>query len=152
LITIDGVGSDRTYQVIRVVRAAVLYFAVVFAAGFILGTLRFILVIPLVGTRAAELIEMPVMLAICYFTASWLIARLAIPFTIVGRLGIGLIALAMLLGAELGIVLWLQHLSLSDYLRDRDPVSGTAYVVSLLLFAAFPLIVHRAANADVLRN
>ena len=145
-------NSDRTYKIIRAVRAAVLYFAIVFAAGFVLGTIRLLFVIPLVGVRAAELIEMPVMIAISFLTASWLIAKLKIPFAIGARLAIGLVALALLLFAEVILIVWLQHQGLVENIKNRDPISGIAYSISLLLFAAFPLIVRRRSNANILRN
>ena len=47
----------------QVVKAGVLYFALVFGVGFVLGTIRTLLVVPRVGTRKAELMEMPIMLA-----------------------------------------------------------------------------------------
>ena len=51
-------------------KAGVAYFAVVFAAGFGLGVIRMLVVIPRVGETVAVLIEAPVMLGI-----SWPVAR-----------------------------------------------------------------------------
>ena len=48
----------------QVVKAGVLYFALVFEAGFVLGTIRTLWVFPRIGTRTAELMEMPIMLAV----------------------------------------------------------------------------------------
>jgi hypothetical protein len=137
------VNSDRTFETIRLVRAAVLYFAIVFAAGFVLGTIRFIVVIPLVGVRSAELIEMPFMVAICYLTARGVISRLRISYTVGGRLAMGMIALVLLLAAEVFVTVWVQRQSVTDYLQNRDPISGMAYLISLVLFAVFPLLVKR---------
>lgn len=120
-----------------------LYFAIVFAAGFVLGTIRLLFVTPLAGVRTAELIEMPVMLAVCYLTARGLIAKLRIPYTFGGRLAMGMIALVLLLAAEILLTIWLQHQSLTEYVENRDPISGTAYLISLMLFAIFPLLVRR---------
>jgi hypothetical protein len=47
-------------------------------------------------------------------------------------------ALGLLLGFELTVVLALRGMSLAQYLESRDPVSGTAYVCSLALFALMP--------------
>ncbi len=46
----------------QILKAGVLYFAVVFGAGFILGPVRILWVAPRLGTRMAELLEMPIML------------------------------------------------------------------------------------------
>lgn len=58
------------------------------------------------------------------------------------RLGIGLVALALLLVAEFP-VLWLRGLTISQYFAGRDPVAGTVYIVMLLVFATMPLLVAR---------
>ena len=54
-----------------------------------------------------------------------------------------IIALALLLVAELTFVRWLQGLTISEYLATRDPVSGIAYVLALSLFAIMPFLVSR---------
>ena len=50
-------------------KAALLYFLTVFGAGFLLGPIRIFLLVPKIGVRAAELIEMPIMLTAIYFAA-----------------------------------------------------------------------------------
>jgi hypothetical protein len=55
----------------------------------------------------------------------------------------GFFALALLLALELTLVLWLRGLSLESYFATRDPVAGTAYYVSLLVFALLPTLVAR---------
>ena len=57
-----------------VARAAVTYFALVFAAGFALGCLRVPFLVPRLGERAAELLEAPLMLFVI-FLASRHVAR-----------------------------------------------------------------------------
>jgi hypothetical protein len=49
----------------RVVRAAILYFAIVFGVGFVLGTVRTFWVVPRLGARAAGLFEILLMFATC---------------------------------------------------------------------------------------
>jgi type IV secretory pathway TrbD component len=53
----------------------------------------------------------------------------------------GCIALALMLIAEFGLVLWLRGLSIRQYVATRDPVSGTIYYLMLVVFAAMPLLV-----------
>ncbi|MFI5092005.1 MAG: hypothetical protein ACHQIK_01050 [Candidatus Acidiferrales bacterium] len=127
----------------RILKAAVLYFALVFEAGFVLGTVRTLSVVPRVGTRLAELMEAPIMLVVTIMAARWVVRHLAIPFVSSARLGMGGIALGLLLVAEFGLVLWLRGLSIKGYLATRDPVSGTVYYVMLGAFAVMPLLVAR---------
>jgi hypothetical protein len=130
-------------MLVRILKAALLYFALVFGAGFVLGPIRILWVVPRFGTRMAELMEAPIMLLVTIFAARWIVRRLALPATPSGRLGTGCIALGFMLIAEFGLVLWLRGLSISEYLANRDPVSGTIYYAMLVVFAIMPLLVAR---------
>jgi hypothetical protein len=125
----------------QILKSALLYFALVFGAGFLLGTIRVLLVVPRLGVRTAELIEMPVMIAISFLVARWIIRRFPVPPSTTERIAIGLVALVLLLGAEFTFVLWLQGRTISEYLASRDPVAGIAYLIALGVFAAMPLVV-----------
>jgi hypothetical protein len=87
--------------------------------------------------------EMPLMLAVIVVAARAIVRRLGAPVTPARRLAIGGIALALLLGAELLLLLPLRGLSLGAYLAGLDPVSGTVYFAMLGVFAAMPLLVAR---------
>ena len=127
----------------RILKAGLLYFVLVFGAGFVLGPIRIFWLVPRVGTRMAELMEMPVMFLVTVIAARWVIRRLAVPPDFPSRLRMGGIALGLLLTAEFSLVLWLRGLSFSEYLASRDPVSGTAYYLMLGAFAVLPLFIAR---------
>ncbi len=123
--------------------AALLYFALVFGAGFVLGVLRVLVLEPRVGERAAELAEMPVMLTVSWLAAGFVCRRYRASLNTGGRAAVaGLMALLLLVLAEAMLVA-VQGLNISDYIAARDPVSGTAYLIALMLFAAMPWIPHR---------
>jgi hypothetical protein len=125
----------------KILKTGIIYFLLVFGAGFILGPIRMLFVVPHFGTRTAELMEMPIMIAVIILAAGWIVRHYAVPPAPYNRLGMGLIALGLLLGAEFTLVLWLQGISLSEHFATRDPVSGTAYYLSLGVFALMPLFV-----------
>ena len=125
----------------QVVKAGALYFALVFGAGFVLGTVRTLWVVPRLGTRTAELMEMPIMLAVTILAARWTVLHLKVPSMWSARLEMGCMALVLILIAEFGFVLWIRGLSIKDYLATRDPVAGTAYYLLLIVFAIMPRIV-----------
>ncbi|RJP86291.1 MAG: hypothetical protein C4518_14305 [Desulfobacteraceae bacterium] len=127
----------------KIFKAGILYFICVFGAGFILGPIRLFFVVPRLGTRMAELMEMPIMIAVMIVAARWIVRRFSVPQALCDRLGMGIVALCLLLTAEFSLVLALQGISITEYLATRDPVSGTAYYLSLGLFALMPLLVER---------
>ena len=133
-------------DIIQTAKAGVLYFALVFGVGFVLGTIRTLYVVPRLGTRTAELMETPIMLVVTVLAARWVVRLLAVPFALSIRLGMGCVALALMLAAEFGLLLWLRGISIREYLANRDPVSGTVYYVMLAVFAAMPLLVARTSS------
>src|SRR6266852_1204601 len=119
----------------QILKAGVLYFAIGFGVGFVLGPIRILWVVPRLGTRVAELLEAPIMLVIAIVAARWIVRRLPVPPTPSSRLGVGGIALGLLLLAEFTLVLWLRGISIREYLATRDPVAGTVYYVMVGVFA-----------------
>ena len=103
---------------IQIFEAAALYFAIVFAAGFVLGPVRELWAVPRFGQRVAELIEEPIMLVAVVFAARRTVRRFRVSLGTTKSLGIGLIALGFLLGAELLVVLELRSLSVAEYIKE----------------------------------
>lgn len=125
----------------QIAKAGVVYFAIVFCAGFVLGTIRTLWVVPRLGARVAELVESPIMLMVTIFAARSVVRLFALPSTLFARIGMGCLALVLMLVAEFGFVLWLRRISIREYLATRDPVAGTVYYVTLAAFAVMPLLV-----------
>jgi hypothetical protein len=130
----------------QILKAGALYFALVFGAGFVFGTIRVLWVVPHFGTRTAELLEAPFMLVVTIAAARWIIRRLAVPPGTFDRLAVGLVALCLLLALEFTLVLQLRGVSIGEHFERLDPVSGTVYYTLLGLFGAMPLLVARRAG------
>ena len=101
--------------------------------------------------RAAELAEMPLMLLVIVAAARFIVRRFALRPSWHARLGPGLLALALLLGAELLLAVVLQDQSLAAYVASRDPVSGTVYLAMLSVFALMPWLLGRLPGGDAPR-
>ncbi|MGE3174677.1 MAG: hypothetical protein AB7O97_18740 [Planctomycetota bacterium] len=127
-------------------RAAAAYFGLVFGCGFALGTVRQLLLLPRLGERAAELIELPFMLTAIALAGRW-IARRHRDRPPRWHVALGAIALAMMLGAELTMAWLLRARDPVATLVDRDPIAGAAYALGLLAFAAMPWLWARRAAA-----
>jgi hypothetical protein len=108
----------------RVLKAGILYFAIVFRAGFLLGPIRILWVVPRIGARTAEVLEAPIMLATTIVVAWWITRRFPVPRALSSRLGMGVVALVLMLIAKFGFVLWLRSLSIRDYLAGRRSGGG----------------------------
>ena len=119
-------------------RSAVLYFGLIFGAGFLLALIRVPFLVPRLGERMAELIEMPFMFAAIYWAAGFVVRRHAADVSRRGWAVVGLLALALLVAAEFVLAVILAERSVGEYIAGRDPVSGSVYLFGLLLFAVMP--------------
>lgn len=123
----------------RLFRAAAVYFLQVFGTGFALALIRIPVLVPHFGVRNAELMEIPLMLAVI----AWASRRLACrhPEWHRGRrLAAGILAFCLLAGAELGVAWLFDGRSPGDYIAARDPVSGSVYLAALVCFAVAPAL------------
>lgn len=117
-----------------------IYFVLVFLAGVVLGTVRVLLLVPLVGDSKAELMEMPLMLVVIGLAARYVVGGAAAAGTAMQSLMMGVLALVLLLSVEFTLVLAIRGMSMAQYFAARDPLSGTVYMMMLLLFMVMPLI------------
>jgi hypothetical protein len=76
--------------------------------------------------------------------AGWVLRRLKVPYAFNARLAVGLVALGILLVAELAGVRWVRGISIQEYLADYATPSGLISLLSFLLFAAMPSLVERS--------
>jgi hypothetical protein len=134
----DILGQRRSLTAMRVLKAGVVYFALVFGTGFVLGTVRTLWIVPRLGVRAAELLESPFMFFAIELAAGWIGRRFSLGKGSVTRVAVGVFALALLLAAEIIMGMTLQGLSLIEVFTKHDPVSGFIYYALLGVFAVMP--------------
>jgi hypothetical protein len=133
----------KSSAVKQVLKAGSLYFTLVFAVGFVLGTIRTLWVVPILGARTAELIEEPIMFGVSILAARWVVRKLRFPIDRGRRLALGCVALGFMLLVEFTFVLRIRGLTLREYFSDRDPISGAAYFLTLAAFGVMPFFVGR---------
>ena len=122
----------------KTIRAALVYFAIVLGTGFVLGMFRVPILVPRLGERWAELSEMPIMAAVIYFSAGYLLRRFPDICSPGRSLAAGFLALALSVAAELGLAVLLQNQTLAEFIASRDKISGSVYIGLLLVFAVMP--------------
>ncbi|MBN9025320.1 hypothetical protein [Kaistia sp. MMO-174] len=85
------------------IRAGAIYFLIVFAIGFVLGSARVLLLEPRIGALAAVAIELPVMLAAAWIVCGGILRRSQVRARRGADLGMGAVALLLLLAAEFAL-------------------------------------------------
>ena len=125
----------------QLLEASMVYFALVFGLGFLLGAIRVPLLVPRMGARRAELLEMPFMLIGIVLAARFVLKQFVLPNTIWAVLIVGILALSLVLIAEVLLVVALQGDTIKQYFKNRDPISGSVYMLLLTAFALMPLII-----------
>lgn len=117
------------------------YFASAFVAGTILGVLRTILVEPQLGLTAALLLEIPVILGVCWFAAGHILnIGFNDPPSLRDRSLVGVSAFVLLMAAEflLGFLLFGYSFTRSiDRFSSGNGLIGFAAQVAFALFPAF---------------
>ena len=121
----------------RILKAGAIYFALVFAVGWVLGPIRELWVVPHLGRIAALLLEAPLMLVAMIVSARWVVRRFKVLYALRTKIAIGVVALAMLLVVELIGSRWVRGLSVREYLASLATAPG---LISLLLFLAFAAV------------
>lgn len=120
------------------IRAGFAYFALIFALGFLLGTVRTLALEPMLGEGRAILLELPIMLFASHAAARWLVRRLAVPEALSSRLLMGSFALGLLLAAELLLGFLLNGLPLADALAAMGKPARLPGLLAQLLFGLMP--------------
>ena len=125
----------------RAVKAGIVYFLLMFAVGWILGSIRELRAVPHFGPVTATLLEAVIMLIAMVAAARWVIRRFEVPQTTPATISIGLVALGLLIPAEIAGVVFLRGLSLQDYFLSFLTAPGMISLVMFLLSAAMPSLI-----------
>jgi hypothetical protein len=140
-----GRSAPRCYlQSMAVVLAGMLYFVIVFTFAFAMGVARTFIVAPRVGTTAAVLIEVPVLLL-----ASWGVARRLLrqrPFSFPQRASIGATAFALTMVSEAVLAGLLRGQNAMQWALDVATPLGLVGLAGQLGFAAMPIFVGRRSH------
>lgn len=129
------------------VRAGLVYFGWVFALGFVLGTLRVLVISTALGEVGAVIAEIPVMLGASWLISGWVINRFDVPKHARPRLLMGGTALALLLMAELALSLTVFERSLIEHFRFYLSLHGALGLWGQIIFGFIPLARLKWADA-----
>ncbi len=122
----------------RIAAAAALYVAIVFLAGFGFGIVRTLFVAPRIGALAAVALELPLLLAVSYGVAGWIMRRFAIRSS-GAALAMGALAFILLMATEFTFAWLLAGTPPAAYLASLATAPGALGLAGQILFALVPL-------------
>ncbi len=131
--------TTRAAVTVATLGAGTTYFALVFAAGFALGTVRTLVVAPVTGDAGAVALELPIILAISWVACGWVLQRFAVPDRASARLAMGALAFLLLMAAEALVSVGLFGRDLASHLalyRNTPEIVGLS---GQIIFALIPL-------------
>ena len=129
-------------QLLRLITASALYVAIVFGAGFLLGSIRVFWLEPRLGKSIAVLCETPFLLAVMIPAARWAPAKTKVAGDCGSLAAVGIGALVLQQLADLAVGTMLRGLTVAEQLRNFTTPAGGVYAVLLILFAAMPWLVN----------
>jgi hypothetical protein len=131
-------------------KAGLVYFASVFAIGFVLGMIRVLFLAPLFGDLIAVLIELPVILTSAWLICWKLVRSFNVSPTIGSRSVMGAVALVVLLIAEFALSTLVFGNSIIDHLRSYLSAPHALGLAGQCAFGLFPAIqIARTHKADI---
>jgi len=123
--------------------AGVLYGLLSFAAGFVFGALRELVLIRAFGAAAGHLIEFPLMLVAVAALAAVLFRTQRVGAAAWTRLVAGGIGVIVLVAIESTFALGVLRRPVAEYLASYDVTAGALFPWGLLWMAVAPLVVGR---------
>lgn len=126
----------------RVIAAAAVYFILVMAAGFVLGSVREVLLVPLLGRPVAEPLEAPFLLAAILLAARAALRWLPLPPKAALRLAMGILSLCLVLITEAALSPLVRG-SVQAWLDSFTPLTLALSAVLWIAHATAPAIVRR---------
>lgn len=123
----------------RIVLPALVYVSTVFAAAFVLGALRVLVVAPRLGELAAVALEVPVVLGLSWLVAGRVLRRWPLPKP-GQRLAMGALAFALLMLAETLLGLTLFGRTIAEILAPMATRPGLVGLAGQIGFGLVPAL------------
>ncbi len=123
------------------IRAGLLYFLSVFAVGFLLGTIRTLVLVPRLGPLLSVALELPLMLLASWWLCGVVLRRIPVPPAALLRLTMGVTAFLLLMLAELVLAVWGFGQSSAAYWAGFAAPAARLGLAGQIAFALLPLFV-----------
>jgi hypothetical protein len=121
-------------------RAGAIYAVIVFLIGFVLGTIRILLVAPRLGDTPAVILETPIILAASWFVCRGCVGRFRVRRRVGLRFVMCAVAFLVLMAAEFALGELVFGRSLVEQLAGYGSTPGVIGLAAQIVFAAFPVM------------
>jgi hypothetical protein len=125
---------------LRAIAAGCTYALIMFMVGFVVGTLRLLVLAPHLGATWAVELEVPVMLIVSWYQSRWSARKLDVVEAWESRALMGFVAFVILMVAELGVSIWIFDQSLAAHFAAYGSAAGAIGLAAQLTVATFPLL------------
>jgi hypothetical protein len=134
-------GDEKPHGLVQVMKAGTLYFLITVGAEFVLEVVRLQVVALHINERIAEMMEIPNVLLATIIGARWVVDRFTFPPLPGIRLGVGLVALCLVLISEWTVIQTLQSLSVEGHITSQGAAVETIPLGALGVLTVMPFLV-----------
>ena len=122
------------------IKAGICYFIVVFGAGFLVGTLRVLVVAPAIGGLGAVIAELPILLILSWIVCKVLVKRHSVKSTVSERVIMGGVAFVLLMLCEPAFAIFVFNRTAIEYFSQFRSASGLAGLLGQVAFSTIPVL------------
>jgi hypothetical protein len=122
----------------RATRLGAVYFAAAFMVGFVLGTIRTLVLVPRLGELGAVAVELPVILTAAWIICGWLLRDRNL--TLSEAAGTGAVAFVLLMLAEAALSVVLSDRTITEHMALYTDPTHLLGLAGQIAFASFPLM------------
>lgn len=133
--------KKKPHGLMQVLKAGTLYFLITIGAGFVLEVIRLQVIALHINEWIAEILEIPNVLLATMIGARWVVGQFILPPLPGIRLGVGLVALSLMIVMEWIFLQVLQSLAVAGYITSQDAAVSTLPIGALGVLTAMPFLV-----------
>jgi hypothetical protein len=127
----------------RALLAASVYFLALFSLGFVLGTVRVVVIAPRFGALAGTIAEVPIMLIAAFWTCRWVIRHWRVPSASVTRWAMTIWFLVLLFTFETALGAALFGRTMVQQWAALATLAGLLGLAAQIVAALLPTLVER---------
>ena len=131
---------------VRSGKAGAAYGIIVFLTGFALGTLRILVIAPLLGAATALVLEVSMILVVSWFVSRWCATGFRIPREMRPRLTMAAVAFAVVVAADWGTAVFAFQEKTTQFLESYVTIAGLIGLCAQIAFACFPVFQARESE------